>query len=291
MTTPAVTVPGLSHHTVEVNGTRLHYVQSGDAGSPVLLVHGFPETWWVFHKLIPLLSQQHRVFAVDLRGFGDSDAAGDGHDSTIAAEDLSGLITALDLGPVHLTGQDVAGQTSYRVAATRPELVKSFTAIETGLPGFGVEMLGDVTHGGAWHIGVLAAPGIADMLLAGRERAFLSEYAIPAMNGTPEAFDSADIDELVRAYSRPNAWAGAAGLYRSLLSDGEQIKEIARRKLEMPVLAIGGSSGDFTPSTLAQVGTDVTSVVLDGIGHFVAMEAPGRLADVLLPFYEKTDRA
>jgi pimeloyl-ACP methyl ester carboxylesterase len=285
------TLRGITHHRVDVNGTQLHYVSSGNSGSPVLLVHGFPETWWVFNKLIPLLSRQHRVFAVDLRGFGDSATAGDQHTSSIAAADLSELITTLDLGPVHLTGQDVAGATTYRVAATHPELVKSLTAIETGLPGFGVEMVGDITHGGAWHIGVLAAPGIADMLLAGRERAFLADYAIPAMNGTPGAFSSGDVDELVRSYSRPNAWDGATGLYRSLLSEGEEIKELATQKLELPVLAIGGSSGEFTPGTLAQVGTDVTPAVLDGIGHFVAMEAPDRLADTLLPFYEQVDHS
>jgi pimeloyl-ACP methyl ester carboxylesterase len=285
------TLRGITHHRVDVNGTQLHYVSAGNSGSPVLLVHGFPETWWVFNKLIPLLSRQHRVFAVDLRGFGDSATAGDQHTSSIAAADLSELITTLDLGPVHLTGQDVAGATTYRVAATHPELVKSLTAIETGLPGFGVEMVGDITHGGAWHIGVLAAPGIADMLLAGRERAFLADYAIPAMNGTPGAFSSGDVDELVRSYSRPNAWDGATGLYRSLLSEGEEIKELATQKLELPVLAIGGSSGEFTPGTLAQVGTDVTPAVLDGIGHFVAMEAPDRLADTLLPFYEQVDHS
>ena len=104
------------------------------------------------------------------------------------------------------------------------------------------------------------------------------------------AFNSRDVDELVRSYSRPNAWAGATGLYRSLLSEGEEIKELAARKLEMPVLAIGGSSGEFTPGTLAQVGADVTPVVLDGIGHFVAMEAPERLAGTLLSFYEEVDQ-
>ena len=289
--TPAgATLPGITHHSADVNGTQLHYVSAGGSGSPVVLIHGFPETWWVFNKLIPLLSRQHRVFAVDLRGFGDSGIAGDEHNSSVAAADLSEFITTLGVGPVHLTGQDVAGATTYRVAATHPELVKSFTAIETGLPGYGVEMLGDVTHGGAWHIGVLAAPGIADMLLTGRERAFLADYAIPAMNGTPGAFNSGDVDELVRSYSRPNAWAGATGLYRSLLSEGEEIKELAARKLEMPVLAIGGSSGEFTPETLAQVGADVTPVVLDGIGHFVAMEAPERLAGTLLSFYEEVDQ-
>ena len=58
--------------SAHVNGTELHYVTAGNEGSPVLLVHGFPESWWTFRKLIPLLSEHHRVVAVDLRGFGDS---------------------------------------------------------------------------------------------------------------------------------------------------------------------------------------------------------------------------
>ena len=103
-------------------------------GSPVLLVHGFPETWWTFRKLIPLLSERHRVFAVDLRGFGESADAEPGHDDATAAADLVALIDHLDAGPVHLTGQDISGPTTFRVAATRPELVKSYTAIETGCP-------------------------------------------------------------------------------------------------------------------------------------------------------------
>jgi pimeloyl-ACP methyl ester carboxylesterase len=128
------------------------------------------------------------------------------------------------------------------------------------------------------------------MLLPGRERAFLADYAIPAMNGTPGAFTDSDVDELVRSYSRPNAWAGAAGLYRSLLSEGEEIKTLATRKLALPLLAIGGASGDFTPNTFAQLGAEVTSVVLDGVGHFVAMEAPDRLAATLLTFYDEVDQ-
>ena len=129
-----------------------------------------PETWWVFHKLIPLLSAHHRVFAVDLRGFGDSATAKMEYDSATSAVDLSELIARLNLGPVHLTGQDISGPATFRVAATHPELVRSYTAIETGLSGFGLEMLADVTHGGGWHIGVLVAPDIPQMLLAGRER-------------------------------------------------------------------------------------------------------------------------
>lgn len=287
----AATIPEVEHHRVHVNGTELHYVVSGSAGSAVLLVHGFPETWWVFHKLIPLLSEHHRVFAVDLRGFGDSATATPEHDSATAAGDLSELIARLDVGPVHLTGQDISGATTFRVAATHPELVRSYTGIETGLAGFGAERLADVTKGGAWHIGVLTAPGIPEMLLAGRERTFLADYAIPALSASTHAFTDADIDELVRCYARPQAFLGAAGLYRSLLSEGDELRDLAARKLAMPVLAVGGRSRDFTPSTLRQVATDVTAIRIDGIGHYVAMEAPDQLATALRSFYAEVDGA
>lgn len=286
----AATIPGVDHHRVSLNGTELHYVAAGTAGSPVLLVHGFPETWWVFHKLIPLLSEHHRVFAVDLRGFGDSATATPEHDSATSAKDLCDLITCLDVGPVHLTGQDISGPTTFRVAATHPELVRSYTGIETALPGFGAEMLADVTHGGAWHIGVLTAPGIPNMLLTGHERAFLTDYAIPSLTTSPDAFTNTDVDELVRSYARPDAFAGAAGLYRSLLSEGEELRNLATRKLDMPVLAVAGRSANFTPATLRQVATHVTAVHIERIGHYVAMEAPDQLAAALLSFYTDIDR-
>src|SRR5215472_322931 len=98
------TIVGITHHRASVNGTELHYVEAGNSGSPILLVHGFPESWWTFRKLIPLLAAKHRVFAVDLRGFGDSMNAPGSYDSKTSAEDLHQLIGELGIGPVHLTG-------------------------------------------------------------------------------------------------------------------------------------------------------------------------------------------
>jgi pimeloyl-ACP methyl ester carboxylesterase len=127
------------------------------------------------------------------------------------------------------------------------------------------------------------------MLLTGREREFLADYAIPSLSASPDAFADSDIDELVRSYARPDAFAGAAGLYRSLLSEGEELRKLAARKLDMPVLAVAGFS-DRTPTTLRQVATDVTAVHIERIGHYVAMEAPGQLAAALLSFYTDVDR-
>jgi pimeloyl-ACP methyl ester carboxylesterase len=285
------TLPGITHHRVELNGTRLHYIAAGTSGSPLLLVHGFPETWWTFRKLIPLLSSRHRIYAVDLRGFGDSDNRPGDYDSKTSAEDLHLLIEHLNVGPVHLTGQDISGASVLRLATHHPENVLSFTAIEMGLPGFGLEALADITHGGVWHIGLLAAPGIPEMLLAGREREFLGQFAFPAMCATPGAITDADIAEFARSYSRPNGWRGAIGLYQSMLKEGAEIKSlVAAQPLRMPVLAVGAGGGDFTFGTLSQVAAnEVKSVSLGGVGHYAAMEAPEMLGRAIGDFVRGVD--
>jgi pimeloyl-ACP methyl ester carboxylesterase len=290
--TPAgATIPGITHHRVEVNGTTLHYVAAGTGGTPILLVHGFPETWWSFHRLIPLLAAHHRVFAVDLRGFGDSGNGPGTYDSATAAEDLHLLIEQLGVGPVHLTGQDIGGASVFRLATTHPQDVLSLTAIETGLPGFGMEVLADITHGGVWYIGVLAAPGIPEMLLTGREREFLGQYVFPTMSATPGAITEADIDEFARTYARPDGWRGAIGLYRSMLREGSEITALAQTPgLNVPVLAVGARAGSFTLATMTQAAaSEVSSVSLDGVGHYAAMEAPEELAKAMIEFTGRID--
>ena len=284
-------VPEITHHRAHVNGTTLHYAAAGTTGPPVLLVHGFPETWRTFRKLIPLLAASHRVFAVDLRGFGDSDTAPGDYDSGASAEDLHQLIEHLGLGPVHLTGQDISGATVFRLAATHPEDVLSLTAIEMGLAGFGLEALADVTRGGAWHIGVLVAPGIPEMLLAGREREFIGQYAFPSMTAVLGAVTDADIDDFARTYSRPDGWRGAIGLYRSMLREGPELKALAESPgLTVPVLAVGAGGGPFTAGAMSQAASSgISSVQLDGVGHYPAMEAPQELATAVLGFVDGID--
>lgn len=292
-THPGATIAEVEHHIAEVSGAQLHYVSAGTAGTPIVLVHGFPESWWAFHKVIPLLAETHRVFAVDLRGMGDSSVADAGFDSTMAAEDLHQFIDTLGVGAVHVVGQDFSGATVARLVVAHPEDVLSLTAIEMGLPGFGLEALADVTHGGTWHIGVLAAPGIPELLLVGRERELIGGFSFPAMTAVQGAVSDADIDEFVRGYARPGGLRGASGLYRSMLAEGNELRAlIDANPVAVPVLAIGGGGGAFTEATMTQVTAGhVESVILDGVGHYVALEAPDRLADALLAFARGLDTA
>lgn len=287
-----LTLPGITHHSEEVNGTKLHYVAAGSSGSPILLVHGFPESWWAFHKLIPLLANSHRVFAVDLRGFGDSGNESAVYGSKVSSEDLHALIGKLKVGPVHITGQDISGGTVFRLVTTHPQDVLSLTAIETGLAGFGLEArFAGFGPRGTWHIGVLASPGIPEMLLCGRERAFIGDWAFPKMTAVKGSITSNDVAEFVRTYSRPYGWRGAEGLYQSQLQEGPELKELARRYPKtVPVLAVGAAGGPFTAGSMTEaVGRGVSSVLFEGVGHYVAMEAPEKLAQAVLDFVAGVD--
>ena len=156
------------HQRVRVNGTELHYVAAGAQGSPVLMVHGFPETWWIFHKLIPRLSEQHRVRRRRSPWLRRFLARRGGGDST-TSRGLGRAHRPPRRGPCSTTGRTSAAPRRSAPPPT-PSSGEYGTAIETGLPGFGFSRtLADVTSGGAQYIGVLVAPGIPEMLL-GRAR-------------------------------------------------------------------------------------------------------------------------
>jgi len=291
---PAVgaSIPGVVHHLDEINGAELHYVTAGESGTPFLLVHGWPETWYAFHELIPLLAERHRVVAVDLRGFGDSGTDAESYDEATFVEDLHRLIERLGLGPVHLLCQDISGGIGFRLAATHPDDTLSLTGVETTLAGFGLEILADVLRGGSWHLGFFGTPGIASMLMPGHERELIADWAYPRMTG-PAGIDASVVDEVVRTYTRPDAWRGTEGIYRQLFVDDGATRALAQEHpLQLPVLAVDGVNHPFTASTLRQVAADdFEAVRIDDVGHLVAQEDPRALAEVLLTFARRIDGA
>jgi DNA-binding CsgD family transcriptional regulator len=135
--TPAgATVPGVTHHQADVNTTQPHDVSAGTSGSPVLLVHGWPETRWAFRKVIPLLAATQQVFALDLRGFGDFGTADGSYDAAISAEDMHCLVEHLGTGPVRVLRQDPSGSPGFRalVVEIRGPLAGTQAGPQDGVP-------------------------------------------------------------------------------------------------------------------------------------------------------------
>ena len=283
------TIAEVTHHSAAVNGTNLHYVSAGTTGSPILLVHGWPETWWAFHEIIPILAQSHRVFAVDLRGFGDSDVAQIGDTSATMAEDLHALIGHLSLGPVHLLAQDFSGPLAYRLAASHPQDLLSFTAVETGLPGFGLEILTNPMI--AWHFGILAQQGAAERFFRGRETELLNEFIFTPPTTTSKAIGPDDVAEFIRGYARDGGWTGAQVVYNANMRETEEYKSlVAAQPLAMPMLAIDQNGSNFTTQSFTPASAGkLLSRSIENTGHYIAMEAPEALASAVLEFTAEID--
>src|SRR6187200_3566703 len=112
-----------SHHMASVNGIQLHYVIGGH-GNPVVLLHGWPETWYEWHKVMPALAKNHTVIASDLRGLGDSSKPLTGYDGKTTAEDIHQLVSQLGSKNIFLVGHDFGAQPAYSYAAAHPTEVK-----------------------------------------------------------------------------------------------------------------------------------------------------------------------
>lgn len=121
-------VPGVVHHWVTVRGARFHISEIGQ-GSPVVLLHGFPQHWFAWRKVAPALSEDHRLICVDLRGFGWSEQTRRGYDINGLADDVGAMLDALQLPRVGLIGHDWGALVGFRLSMRAPERVASFLAL------------------------------------------------------------------------------------------------------------------------------------------------------------------
>ena len=274
-----------THHTVVVNGVRLHYVMGG-SGEPVVLLHGFPSTWYEWHKIMPKLAEQYTVIAPDLRGLGDSERPASGYDKKTLAEDIHQLVRALGYDKVKLVVHDWGNSVGYFYASAYPDEIERIAFLDALIPGLGYEVALDASHGPKfWFTPFSMVPDIPEALVAGRERIYL-DYFYKELAYDPTAISEEDLVEYLRTYTAPGALRAAFGYYRTFFQDMEQAREYAKNKLKMPVLALGGSAllGENMLNAFKPLGEDVRGGVIERAGHFIPEEQPEQLLDWLLPF-------
>ena len=270
---------------VDTGELRLHAVIGGD-GPPLLLVHGWPETWYAWRHLMPALAQDFTVIAVDQRGIGLSDKPAGGYDTGTQARDLIALMDALGHERFAVVGHDTGFAISYALAADHPDRVERVALLEIpGSPGTVTApplLLPAPLNDRLWHLGFNRIEKLNEQLVTGREDIFYRwEFDAAAKPLADEA-----IGYYVQMLSNPDSLRGSFGWYRAIDTTIAQDQERRNTALTMPVLAVGGerSFGEHVGEAVRVVAPDAESVVIPDTGHFLAEESPDELLAALTPF-------
>ena len=275
------------HHIAVVNGVQIHYVIGGH-GDPVVLLHGWPATWYEWRHVMPALAKNYTVIAPDLRGLGDSSKPLTGYDGKTVAEDIHQLVAKLGFKTIFLVGHDIGSQIAYSYAAAHPTEVKRLVVIDYTFSGFAPP--GKMP---TWWSVFHQVPDIPEALVEGKELMYLSWfYHNLAYN--PAAITQADINEFVSHYSAPGGMRTGFEYYRAFPQDAIENQNYSKTKLTMPVLAVGGSyypvfggnvtsnSALYAMKTLAQ---NVRGMQVPNSGHWIPEEQPEVIIKLLDSFF------
>jgi pimeloyl-ACP methyl ester carboxylesterase len=271
---------------VNIGELRLHAVIGGD-GPPLLLVHGWPETWYAWRLLMPALARDFSVVAVDQRGIGLSDIPAGGYDTGTLAGDLVKLMDVLGHPRFALAGHDTGMPISYALAADYSDRVDRMAVAEgppPGVPPFPIMWLPAPVNEHTFHLMFNHLATMNDQLIRGREDIFFGfEFDIQA--GTDKL-----PGDVVRYYieiltSRRDALRGSLGWYRALDATISQDEQRVTRKLTLPVLAIGGaqSLGTGPGDTMNNAADNVQTLVIP-TGHWLMEQAPDQMLAALTAF-------
>jgi pimeloyl-ACP methyl ester carboxylesterase len=276
-----------THHRVQNGTVGLHAVSIGE-GDPVILIHGFPQHWWMWRGTMQALANAgYRAIAIDQRGCGGSDIPPAGYDKASLAKDALAVMDALDLPSAAVVGYDHGGGTALALAYTAPERVKRLAVIEYAPPGFGYEMGLTAAPGNVnWQLAFFTQPDVAIQFIGGKERELLAWYFWHwAYN--PDAVDQTDFEVYVRQLKKPGALRGGMMHFASVFEDMALFKGWAESsRLAMPCLGIGGeiAAGVYGEMALKALANDVQGAVIAKAGHWIAEEQPEALNTCLLDF-------
>jgi pimeloyl-ACP methyl ester carboxylesterase len=265
----------------QVNGIRSHYVTAG-TGPAVILLHGWPQTWFAWRDTMERLAPHFTLIAPDLRGVGLSERTAAGYDKRTIAEDVRALIALAAGDRAHVVAHDMGGKAAYILAHLHPECIDKLVLVDCLIPG---TENADALRGGAWHYGFHMAPQIPEMLTKGREREYIAAQ-IRTWSHDKNAVTDAAISEFAERYATPGGMTAGFNYYRTLREDAELAASLEVRKLDMPVLAIAGRHGVGAKlaDALAKRTSNLTTAIAEESGHFVAEEAPDFFCDRVRQF-------
>ncbi len=280
----------LRHEWANLGDVRLHYVTGGQ-GPTIVLLHGWPQTWYMWRDVLPGLMQRYRVIAVDMRGLGDSSRPATGYDTRTVAQDIWRLMSdVLDVRCFHVVAHDWGGPVAYALAALHRQAVMSMAIFDAPVPGDGSVL----TAMGRWHFGFHAESDLPEALIEGREDIYL-RHMFSKGGSRPDAISEEAQREYIRAYSQPGAMRAGFNYYREMTRNARDNKAfIAQGKLQMPILVYGGGNkivgrAMYAVDSWQRVASDVRGGVAEGCGHWIPEERPAWVVERLMEFFTGVD--
>ncbi|MEY9907718.1 pimeloyl-ACP methyl ester carboxylesterase [Catenulispora sp. MAP12-49] len=294
----------ITHRYVTARGARFHVAEAGPAdGPPVVLLHGFPQHWYVWRHVLPQLAATHRVLALDLRGCGWSEAPKHGYSTDSLAEDVIAVLDALGIGSgsgsstgtgtgtgteqAAIVGHDWGGWVGFVAALKHPERVRALVSVNmTHVWPVHRRVLPNLWR--MWHTAFIEHPPLGRLVL--RHTGFAA-FLLRHWSADPTLWDREDLrvyTDLLRAPGRARAveQVNAAYVWREIF--GHPLGRYRKARLSVPTLIIGGERDVVIPPAVLEGGErhadELSVVVLPGGGHLLPEEQPGAVAEQLLRF-------
>jgi pimeloyl-ACP methyl ester carboxylesterase len=278
-------VPGVTHREVDVGAVRLHVAEAG-SGPPLILIHGWPQHWWSWRRLIPALAERYRVLVPDLRGWGWSDApSGDYAKATFAA-DILNLLDAEGLDRVRLMGHDWGGYTSFLLALDHPERIERLVALDIAPPWPGRPKARHLALPAFASYQVLVGAPVLGPRTMTAGRGFVRAL-IRAGSGPDAHWEDAELDAYADVLRDPARAGASSACYRTFLT--RELPEMVRRgdrsgELRVPSLLLMGGASLLRRVLDPQPSASLRVETIPGAGHFLPEECPEEVLARAVPF-------
>src|SRR6516162_5502493 len=251
----------MTSHYADLGGVTLHYRRAGQ-GTPVVLLHGIPQTSHEWRYVMPRLAETYTVIAPDLRGLGDSTRPAGVYDKKTLGADIAALVTGhLGFKRFHIVGHDWGGPVAFAVAAGHPEAVRTLTILDVVIPGDG----GDFSQGGRrWHHAFFRTLDLPEQLCFGREELVIN-WLFENYGYRANCISDEDKAEFLRTYKKPGAFRALLEIYRALPRDAEDNRNILARNGKLR------SSRNFLPKSFSASSASFPSIEVGGVSLAIAI--------------------
>jgi pimeloyl-ACP methyl ester carboxylesterase len=275
-------LPGVTHHDVCVDGVRLHYAEAG-SGDPVVLLHGWPQHWWMWQDLIGPLSESYRVICPDFRGFGWSEVPKRGYGVTRLTEDILGLLDHLGIEQARVVGHDVGLVVGYWMCLFHATRVKRFIAMSAWHP-WAASGLHARAFLRPWHMALLSSP-LGTLAV---RRLGMPERALRTWRWSG-SFSVSEIEIYASLVKRPEAAKATVKRYRHALAELLWFTRRHKRlRLGVPTLHLVGAKDPVIEvhenEFLRTHADDFVFELVPDAGHFLVEERPDWVSERVLQY-------